>query len=260
MTLYSREEIIGKNCRFLQGKYTSKAATAKIRNAIETGREVDVQLLNYRKDGTPFWNNFLLLPVHRKKGSKKVTHFIAIQKVFLFGGGETFLFCSPILFSGISQFCLSQDVTILKQGQKDPARWRPKELALFVTYLEPLQSYTPAVGEKNIVDLIIEKKISGARFLASSRQDWKRWGVTSEPVTQILLDAIKVLQQDKKKAVRILLKEERNEDSHSDSDKEEEIILSDTEFAGPTAAVDVTQPRQLKFWTQQPSRCHSFQS
>ena len=100
MTLYSREEIIGKNCRFLQGKYTSKAATAKIRNAIETGREVDVQLLNYRKDGTPFWNNFLLLPVHRKKGSKKVTHFIAIQKVirasffffFFWGrGGLSFL-------------------------------------------------------------------------------------------------------------------------------------------------------------------------
>ena len=95
MTLYSREEIIGKNCRFLQGKYTSKAATAKIRNAIETGREVDVQLLNYRKDGTPFWNNFLLLPVHRKKGSKKVTHFIAIQKVFFF---FFFFFVVPFFF------------------------------------------------------------------------------------------------------------------------------------------------------------------
>ena len=153
-------------------------------------------------------------------------------------------------------------MTILKQGQKDPARWGPKELALFVTYLEPLQGHTPAVGERNIVELIIEKKITGARFLASSKQDWQHWGVTSEPITQILLEAVKMLQQDKKKAVRILLKEERNEDSQSlDSDEEEKIILPETEFfAGPTASVDVTQPRQLKFWTQQPSRCHSFQS
>jgi len=175
--------------------------------------------------------------------------------LFGFGGGEDLS-----VFRNLTRF-VYQDVTILKQGQKDPARWGPKELALFMTYLEPLQGYTPAVGERNIVDLIIEKKISGARFLASSKQDWKRWGVTSEPVTQILLDAIKVLQQDKKKAVRILLKEERNEDSHSDSDKEGEItVLPGTEFAGPTASVDVTQPRQLKFWTQQPSTCHSFQS
>ena len=149
----------------------------------------------------------------------------------------------------------------MKQGQKDPARWGPKELALFVTYLEPLQGHTPAVGERSIVDLIIDRKITGARFLTSSRQDWQRWGVTSEPITQILLDAVKMLQQDKKKAVRILLKEEdKNEDSHSDSDKEGEIILPETEFAGPTASVDITQPRQLKFWTQQPSRCPSFHS
>jgi len=81
MTQYPREEIMGRNCRFLQGKHTSKAAIVKIREAIAAGRELDVQLLNYRKSGAPFWNNFLLLPVYADKNSKVVTHFIAIQKV-----------------------------------------------------------------------------------------------------------------------------------------------------------------------------------
>jgi len=228
MTLYSREGIIGRNCRFLQGKYTSKAATTKIRNAIVGGKELDVQLLNYRKDGTPFWNNFLLLPVHRKKGSKKVIHFIAIQK----------------------------DVTILKQGQKNPSKWGPKEVALFVTYLEPLQSHVPAENEKNVVDLIIEKRINGERFMAAKKGDWKRWGVVSKDLRRVLLNAGKTLREDRKQAVRVLLKEEKEDggsesDTNSASEKEEVPAI---EYAGPHGCtVDTAQPRQLKFWTQQPT-------
>lgn len=228
MTLYSREEIIGKNCRFLQGQYTSKAATTKIRNAILAGKELDVQLLNYRKDGTPFWNNFLLLPVHRKKGSKKVTHFIAIQK----------------------------DVTVLKQGQKNPSKWGPKEVSLFVTYLEPVQSHEPAEGEKNIVDLIIEKRINGDRFLTAKKEDWQRWGVANKEMRKSLLSAAKNLKEDRRKAVKVLLKEEKSEDnspSENESSEKEETVV-DMDFAGPhKSPVDVSQPRQLKFWTQQPS-------
>ena len=56
MTLYTREEVIGRNCRFLQGKYTSAKAVKQIRGAVMNGKQLDVEMLNYRKDGAPFWN------------------------------------------------------------------------------------------------------------------------------------------------------------------------------------------------------------
>eukprot|EP01097_Dermamoeba_algensis_P003221 TRINITY_DN2288_c0_g1_i3.p1 TRINITY_DN2288_c0_g1~~TRINITY_DN2288_c0_g1_i3.p1 ORF type:complete len:183 (-),score=45.76 TRINITY_DN2288_c0_g1_i3:525-1010(-) len=55
LTLYDRDEIIGRNCRFLQGKYTDRKVVAQIREAIETRKPLDVEILNYRKDGIPFW-------------------------------------------------------------------------------------------------------------------------------------------------------------------------------------------------------------
>ena len=56
LTGYSRDESIGRNCRFLQGPDTDPAAVAEIRAAVEEERAVSIELLNYRKDGSPFWN------------------------------------------------------------------------------------------------------------------------------------------------------------------------------------------------------------
>ncbi|MEG3977079.1 PAS domain-containing protein, partial [Microcoleus sp. herbarium8] len=56
ITGYSMGEIIGHNCRFLQGPDTDRAAVAKIRAALKEQRDCKVVLKNYRKDGTPFWN------------------------------------------------------------------------------------------------------------------------------------------------------------------------------------------------------------
>ena len=56
MTLYTREEVIGRNCRFLQGRYTDRKVVARVREACQMGEQLDVELLNYRKDGVPFWN------------------------------------------------------------------------------------------------------------------------------------------------------------------------------------------------------------
>jgi PAS domain S-box-containing protein len=68
LTGYSAEEVIGRNCRFLQGPDTSRAAIARIRTAIEEERDVDVELLNYRKDGSTFWNQLGLSPIHDDNG------------------------------------------------------------------------------------------------------------------------------------------------------------------------------------------------
>lgn len=74
---YSRDECIGKNCRFLQGPKTDPHAVAKVRSAVETGDDIAIDLLNYKKDGTTFWNALYLSPVRGADGS--VQFFFASQ-------------------------------------------------------------------------------------------------------------------------------------------------------------------------------------
>lgn len=77
LTGYSRESVLGRNCRFLQGAGTEVETVTEIRNAIEQGRECTVEILNYRQDGTPFWNRLAITPV--RDSAAEVTHFIGIQ-------------------------------------------------------------------------------------------------------------------------------------------------------------------------------------
>ena len=78
MTGYRREEIIGKNSRFLQGSDTDSEALEIIRQALKTDSECQVILKNYRKDGTAFWNALSVSPVRDRTG--KLTHFIGVQR------------------------------------------------------------------------------------------------------------------------------------------------------------------------------------
>nr|AML78303.1 putative LOV domain-containing protein [Jacquinia sp. BC-2016] len=77
LTEYSREEILGRNCRFLQGPETDPATVRKIREAIDTQTDVTVQLINYTKTGKKFWNLFHLQPMRDQKG--EVQYFIGVQ-------------------------------------------------------------------------------------------------------------------------------------------------------------------------------------
>lgn len=77
MTGYSLDEIIGRNCRFLQGKDTDPDAIEQIRQAIRLGRGCNVELMNYRKDGSSFWNNLTISTVLNEKG--QITHFVGVQ-------------------------------------------------------------------------------------------------------------------------------------------------------------------------------------
>jgi PAS domain S-box-containing protein len=54
LTGYTEEEILGRNCRFLQGAHTDREAVAELRDAVSERRAVSVELLNYKRDGTPF--------------------------------------------------------------------------------------------------------------------------------------------------------------------------------------------------------------
>lgn len=77
LTGYTREEILGTNCRFLQGPGTNQDDVAKVRKAIEDRQSIEIDLLNYRKDGTSFWNRLLVSPVFDAAG--QLTHFFASQ-------------------------------------------------------------------------------------------------------------------------------------------------------------------------------------
>jgi len=69
MTGYERDELLGRNCRFLQGPETDPDAIAEIREAIAENREAATEVLNYRKDGSTFWNALFVSPVFDDAGT-----------------------------------------------------------------------------------------------------------------------------------------------------------------------------------------------
>nr|WP_241735718.1 PAS domain-containing protein [Aquisalinus flavus] len=79
VTGYNASAVIGRNCRFLQGRDTSQSTIRKMREAIRKEEPVTVNLLNYRADGEPFWNNLHLEPVRDENG--EVLCFLGVQKV-----------------------------------------------------------------------------------------------------------------------------------------------------------------------------------
>ena len=77
LTGYPDSDVIGRNCRFLQGPETSPEAIAKLRAAVSEGRSLTIELLNYRKDGSSFWNQLYISPVCDPDG--RVIYFFASQ-------------------------------------------------------------------------------------------------------------------------------------------------------------------------------------
>ena len=77
ITGYREEEILGRNCKFLQGPQTDAGTVEKIRAALNNGVEFYGEIQNYRKDGTLFWNQLSISPMRGEQG--EVTHFIGVQ-------------------------------------------------------------------------------------------------------------------------------------------------------------------------------------
>jgi PAS domain S-box-containing protein len=75
-TGYSREEVIGQNCRFLQGDDLAQPQRTQLREHIARGEPANVVLRNYRKDGTLFYNELYVSPVHEEGA---VIYFIGVQ-------------------------------------------------------------------------------------------------------------------------------------------------------------------------------------
>ena len=77
ITGYTADEVLGRNCRFLQGRDTDPGPIDKLRRAIADGRPATVELRNYRKDGTPFWNEVHIAPVRDDRG--EVVRYVGVQ-------------------------------------------------------------------------------------------------------------------------------------------------------------------------------------
>jgi len=69
LTGYQRDEVIGKNCRLLQGPQTDRKTVDEVRNALKEQRAVAVDILNYKKDGSPFWNALFIGPIFDQDGT-----------------------------------------------------------------------------------------------------------------------------------------------------------------------------------------------
>lgn len=77
MTGYRSEEVMGRNCRFLQPPDRDPVALANLREALEAGREAHVVIRNQRKNGEPFWNHLFVAPVYDELG--ELSHYVGVQ-------------------------------------------------------------------------------------------------------------------------------------------------------------------------------------
>ena len=78
MTGYDREEVLGRNCRFLQSADTNPAAVEAIRMGMAARTRFSIELLNHRKDGAGFTNRLQLRPVHDQYG--KLIYYVGAQQ------------------------------------------------------------------------------------------------------------------------------------------------------------------------------------
>lgn len=77
LTGYERSEVLGHNCRFLQGPDTDPETVNAIRDALRRAEAITVDILNYRKDGTTFWNRLRMRPVFADSG--ELEQFVGVQ-------------------------------------------------------------------------------------------------------------------------------------------------------------------------------------
>ena len=77
LTGYDRSEVVGRNCRFLQGEETDRETVAEMRRAIDAAEPVSVDVVNYTRDGERFWNRVDIAPVHDEGGA--VSHYVGFQ-------------------------------------------------------------------------------------------------------------------------------------------------------------------------------------
>lgn len=83
LTGYTSEEVVGQNCRFLQGRDTNPETISKIRKALNRQESIKIDILNYTKSGQQFWNELNIDPIFDDEG--QCLFFVGINMTFLNG-------------------------------------------------------------------------------------------------------------------------------------------------------------------------------
>jgi PAS domain S-box-containing protein len=78
LTGYPESEVLGRNCRFLQGEATRAESVRELRRGVDEEASVSVELRNYRRDGTEFWNRVTVAPIENSEG--EVTNYVGFQE------------------------------------------------------------------------------------------------------------------------------------------------------------------------------------
>jgi len=77
LTGYSQNEVLGRNCRFLQGPLTSSRTVVRVRNGISRGQDVATTFINYKSNAKPFWNQLFIFPLRDEHGI--IGNYVGIQ-------------------------------------------------------------------------------------------------------------------------------------------------------------------------------------
>lgn len=139
-TGYNRSSVIGRNCRFLQGEMTDKRDVDRIKSAMETARDVSVDILNYRADGSSFRNQLTITPILNDQGQP--IYFLGIQRELAPGdrASENQIDHAHLdVVRGRVEKDLSMILSSLKNLQSQDARGLAREVEALPRRLECLQ-------------------------------------------------------------------------------------------------------------------------
>ncbi len=136
LTGYTKEEAIGDTPRMLQGELTDKNATDRIKQALEQQQPITETLLNYDKQGRPYWIEMNIVPLYNKYN--EVTHFAAIERDV-----------SESKFNVEQLKAKNQELKELKQGLEKRVELRTHELMLAKINFEQLAFFDPLTKVPN---------------------------------------------------------------------------------------------------------------
>lgn len=136
LTGYTSDEVIGETPRILQGELTDKAATDRIKQALEQHQPVTETLLNYDKQGRPYWIEMNIVPLYNK--FNEVTHFAAIERDV-----------SASKFNSEQLKAKNEELRAVKLGLEKQVALRTKELMLAKVNFEQLAFFDPLTKVPN---------------------------------------------------------------------------------------------------------------